>query len=336
MNNQNGLPETIPTPMEMKSVNSSNISGVNFEAGTLFVGFKSGTLWAYLNVPQAVYDALCAAPSIGQYFAANIKDQYEAHVTTPADQVSLTQHGNIKPQGETNGDNNAGQTDIENHFPNPSPETIAATETAGQDDSVAGDQPADTDAAPEKTAEEHHLSMWQTILNHFGAHFSREVTSDENGVVTFDLIKNVPEAPANPVVATGTFLDLHNAALQGTDPAEFAPQPTTGPQETSAADDTAGASTAKFVVKGTDPEPEKEIKNTFFENLKNNLGNYGINFDYQHQEDENGRHWNLSANVGNEDETRHISMRFDGEPTDSNTNEIHGQIIKEFGIGGSR
>lgn len=40
---------------------------------TLFVTFTSGDLYAYLDVPPQVHDAMRAAPSRGRFFAAKIR-----------------------------------------------------------------------------------------------------------------------------------------------------------------------------------------------------------------------------------------------------------------------
>lgn len=62
--------------MNMIPVNSSNISSVGYENGTLYIAFHSGGLYAYSNVPEIVFNELLNAPSKGEYFHAYIKKHY--------------------------------------------------------------------------------------------------------------------------------------------------------------------------------------------------------------------------------------------------------------------
>ena len=62
--------------MNMIPVNSSDLSSVGYENGTLYVRFNSGSLYSYSNVPESVYRELLNAPSHGKYFAAYIKNSY--------------------------------------------------------------------------------------------------------------------------------------------------------------------------------------------------------------------------------------------------------------------
>jgi hypothetical protein len=58
---------------------SSAISKAVYDdaAKMLFITFvKDGLTYAYKNVPQAEYDGLAAAGSVGQYFNAHIRDNY--------------------------------------------------------------------------------------------------------------------------------------------------------------------------------------------------------------------------------------------------------------------
>jgi hypothetical protein len=58
---------------------SSAISKAVYDdnAKMLFVTFvKDGLTYAYRNVPQAEYDGLASAGSVGQYFNAHIRDHY--------------------------------------------------------------------------------------------------------------------------------------------------------------------------------------------------------------------------------------------------------------------
>ncbi len=60
----------------MIAVDSSNLSSVGYENGTLYISFHSGGLYAYSGVPEYVYFELLNAPSKGKYFHANIKNSY--------------------------------------------------------------------------------------------------------------------------------------------------------------------------------------------------------------------------------------------------------------------
>lgn len=60
----------------MYPVNSSDISSVGYESGTLYIKFNSGGTYSYSNVPESVYRELMNASSHGKYFHANIKNVY--------------------------------------------------------------------------------------------------------------------------------------------------------------------------------------------------------------------------------------------------------------------
>ena len=62
--------------MNMIPVDSSNLSSVGYENGTLYVAFNSGGLYSYSGVPASVYSGLLSASSKGRYFHANIKNVY--------------------------------------------------------------------------------------------------------------------------------------------------------------------------------------------------------------------------------------------------------------------
>lgn len=63
--------------MKMIPVNSSNISSVGYENGTLKVKFKTGGTYAYFDVPENVFNELIHAFSVGEYFTDNIKKVYK-------------------------------------------------------------------------------------------------------------------------------------------------------------------------------------------------------------------------------------------------------------------
>lgn len=64
--------------MERQSVSSSNIAAVGYDAGseTLEIEFNNGRTYQYYNVPEFMYENLMAAPSVGIYFNAEIKNAY--------------------------------------------------------------------------------------------------------------------------------------------------------------------------------------------------------------------------------------------------------------------
>jgi KTSC domain len=62
----------------MPHVDSSVIEAVHYEPATaeLTITFHSGRRYVYFAVPRGVSDALLAAPSIGGYFNAHIRDHF--------------------------------------------------------------------------------------------------------------------------------------------------------------------------------------------------------------------------------------------------------------------
>jgi hypothetical protein len=69
-----------PARPNMLPVKSSNISelGWNPETGELHVRFASGGLFSYADVPQADYEALRTAKSVGSHFARAIRPKFKA------------------------------------------------------------------------------------------------------------------------------------------------------------------------------------------------------------------------------------------------------------------
>lgn len=64
----------------MHPVQSSQISFIGYDYTTeqLHVTFKNtGSTYAYLNVPQHVYDSLMTSSSIGKDFSSKVKDNYK-------------------------------------------------------------------------------------------------------------------------------------------------------------------------------------------------------------------------------------------------------------------
>ena len=57
-------------------VQSSNLLSVAYQSGVLEIRFRSGRLYRYFNVPEAVFQELLHAPSKGRYFHRRIRDVY--------------------------------------------------------------------------------------------------------------------------------------------------------------------------------------------------------------------------------------------------------------------
>jgi len=65
--------------MNRNSVNSSMIASVGYDVatGTLEIEFKNGgAVWQYFDVPEHIGHGFESNASLGQYFLANIKNQY--------------------------------------------------------------------------------------------------------------------------------------------------------------------------------------------------------------------------------------------------------------------
>ena len=64
--------------MDRTPVESSNIQAIRYDpiSSTLEVEFKSGSLYAYYNVPEFIYEQLMAAPSKGGFLNANVKNAF--------------------------------------------------------------------------------------------------------------------------------------------------------------------------------------------------------------------------------------------------------------------
>ena len=64
--------------------NSTVIRSADYdlEARTLDVMFRTGRFYTYFDVPEWKFDELIAAPSAGEYFNAQIRDQHAAREQT--------------------------------------------------------------------------------------------------------------------------------------------------------------------------------------------------------------------------------------------------------------
>ncbi len=64
--------------MNRTPVSSSNVASVGYDASslTLEVEFKDGSVYQYFDVPEAVYQEIIRASSVGKFMHANIRNQY--------------------------------------------------------------------------------------------------------------------------------------------------------------------------------------------------------------------------------------------------------------------
>jgi hypothetical protein len=64
--------------MQMKNVNSSNVAAIGYDNATqtLQVEFKNGSTYQYFDVPEAIYNGLDDATSVGSYLNAHIKGSF--------------------------------------------------------------------------------------------------------------------------------------------------------------------------------------------------------------------------------------------------------------------
>lgn len=67
--------------MEMIPVKSSAISNIGYDSDTkqMKITFKQGNTYDYCNVPQNIFDEFLNASSIGVYYSAHIKDNYNCY-----------------------------------------------------------------------------------------------------------------------------------------------------------------------------------------------------------------------------------------------------------------
>ena len=67
--------------MEIKAalvpVKSSAIHSAGYSPGILYVRFNNGKAHRFLKVPEPVYRAMIAAPSIGRFFGANVRGKFK-------------------------------------------------------------------------------------------------------------------------------------------------------------------------------------------------------------------------------------------------------------------
>lgn len=63
-------------PPQWEYVSSSNLREVLYKDGNLYVKFKSGSVYLYMNVPLYTYMALLSAKSKGRYHYYNIRNSF--------------------------------------------------------------------------------------------------------------------------------------------------------------------------------------------------------------------------------------------------------------------
>lgn len=63
--------------MNRTPVTSSNIASMGYDDGTMEVEFNNGGVYQYKDVPESIYNQCFNASSVGAFFAANIKNNYE-------------------------------------------------------------------------------------------------------------------------------------------------------------------------------------------------------------------------------------------------------------------
>jgi hypothetical protein len=64
--------------MRREAVKSTTLKSVGYESKSriLEIGFQSGVVYQYLDVPKRVHEALRRAESKGRYFNGEIRDEY--------------------------------------------------------------------------------------------------------------------------------------------------------------------------------------------------------------------------------------------------------------------
>ena len=62
--------------MEMIPLRSTDIYGVGYEDGTMYISFNPEEIYAYQGVPLSVYNGFRVAASQAKYFLAHIKGRY--------------------------------------------------------------------------------------------------------------------------------------------------------------------------------------------------------------------------------------------------------------------
>lgn len=59
------------------TITSSNIKSIAYDEASLYVEFKSDTVYEYTDVPQSVYDSLIESESKGKFLTTHIKNKFK-------------------------------------------------------------------------------------------------------------------------------------------------------------------------------------------------------------------------------------------------------------------
>ena len=71
--------------MQREPVNSSNISSIGWENGTLEIEFNKDIVYQYYGVPEEVFENMFKSESIGKYVAQFIKKVFPFKMVNPKD-----------------------------------------------------------------------------------------------------------------------------------------------------------------------------------------------------------------------------------------------------------
>lgn len=73
----------------LNGVKSSNIRAIGYtESGNLYVFFSNNKCYRYLSVPLVIFNEFMASPSLGAYFAQNVKNAFECKML-PEDSLDI-------------------------------------------------------------------------------------------------------------------------------------------------------------------------------------------------------------------------------------------------------
>jgi hypothetical protein len=63
--------------IKMYNVESSNVKQIGYDNNTLYVLFKNGGLYSYIDVPENIFEDLLDAESVGKTLNKDVKKIYE-------------------------------------------------------------------------------------------------------------------------------------------------------------------------------------------------------------------------------------------------------------------
>lgn len=106
-------------------VASSNVEAIGYsiERNMMFIQFKGGSMYKYMNVPKSVYDEMMVSTSIGSYVSKHVKNSFNYGKAEPEDLfdqevTSLGDEMDAFPEeklGLVSGEEPQGYFDIESH-----------------------------------------------------------------------------------------------------------------------------------------------------------------------------------------------------------------------------